>query len=93
MRVLKQWPCERWGLNPVLGIICNWMQGSFIPQILIYAPFHQEVDRVVVTPSFRMSNGEKPGMVLVHWHQIVTGLLLNEDLPYLLPLKHLSHHP
>lgn len=32
----------------------------------------------------------KPGVVLVHGGQTATMSLLNEDLPYLLPVKYLS---
>lgn len=41
----------------------------------------------------RIRNDEKPGMVLAHGDQASTVSLLNEDLLYLLPAKHLSFHP
>lgn len=50
MRVLKTPALEGWGLSLVLGNNCGWMQGSFVPQILICGPFQQEVARVAIAP-------------------------------------------
>lgn len=41
----------------------------------------------------KIRNDEKPGMVLAHGDQTATVSLLKEDLPCLLPAKHLSFHP